>query len=301
MEWVETVGRTVSEALEVALNELGVDERDAEVMVIDEPRSGLFGIGRVAARVRVRVRPAPPRPKRPQRGRRSGNGRAEGGRAETSENREGVKGRSNGSKRATEEKPTQSRERAGKSPSSRARRAEGNRPPRHLAEESGGGTNEEETMSVEQQAEQVTTFVQGVVDRFGVTATTTARIEDNYIFVEVNGDDLGLLIGQRGATIDALQELARTVVQHRSEEQTARVILDVAGFRAKRAAALGEFVRRVAEEVKSTGVAQALEPMGAPDRKIVHDTVNDIDGVATTSEGVDPRRYVVIRASLNDA
>lgn len=301
MEWVETVGRTVPEALEVALNELGVDERDAEVVVIDEPRSGLFGIGRVAARVRVRVRPAPPRPKRPQRGRRSGNGRAESGRAETTENRQGVKGRSNGSKRAAEEKPTQPRERAGKSPSSRSRRAEGNRPPRHSEEESGGGANEEETMSVEQQAEQVTTFVQGVVDRFGVTATTTARIEDNYIFVEVNGDDLGLLIGQRGATIDALQELARTVVQHRSEEQTARVILDVAGFRAKRAAALGDFVRRVAEEVKSTGVAQALEPMGAPDRKIVHDTVNDIDGVATTSEGVDPRRYVVIRASVNDA
>ena len=155
-------------------------------------------------------------------------------------------------------------------------------------------------MSVEEQAETVTSFVQGVVDRFGVTATTTARIEDNYIFVEVEGEDLGLLIGQRGATIDALQELARTVIQHRTDEQTARVILDIAGFRAKRAAALAEFVRRVADEVISTGVAQALEPMGAPDRKIVHDTVNEIEGVATTSEGVDPRRYVVIRATASE-
>jgi spoIIIJ-associated protein len=152
-------------------------------------------------------------------------------------------------------------------------------------------------MSVEQQAETVTSFVQGVVDRFGVTATTSARIEDNYIFVEVNGEDLGLLIGQRGTTLDALQELARTVIQHRTEDQTARVILDVAGFRAKRAAALADFVRRVADEVISSGVAQALEPMGAPDRKIVHDTVNDIEGVETTSEGVDPRRYVVIRSA----
>lgn len=156
-------------------------------------------------------------------------------------------------------------------------------------------------MSVEEQAETVTNFVQGVVDRFGVSATTKARIEDNYIFVEVEGEDLGLLIGQRGATIDALQELARTVIQHRTEELSARVLLDVGGFRAKRAAALAEFVRRVADEVKSTGVAQALEPMGAPDRKIVHDTANDIPGVATTSEGVDPRRYVVIRAVVDEA
>jgi spoIIIJ-associated protein len=150
-------------------------------------------------------------------------------------------------------------------------------------------------MSVEDQAATVKTFIEGVVDRFGVTATTTTRIEDNYIFVEVEGEDLGLLIGQRGATLEALQELARTVIQHRSDEQTGRVILDVAGFRAKRSAALAEFVQRVADEVKSTDVAQALEPMTAADRKIVHDTVNVIDGVVTTSEGVDPRRYVVIR------
>ena len=154
-------------------------------------------------------------------------------------------------------------------------------------------------MSVEQQAETVTSFVQGVADNFGVVATTTYRIEDNYIFVEVNGEDLGLLIGQRGTTLEALQELARTVIQHRTEDQTARVILDVAGFRAKRAAALADFVRRVATEVVETGVAQALEPMGAADRKIVHDTVNEIEGVETTSEGIDPRRYVVIRTATD--
>ena len=298
MEWVETVGRSVPEALEVALNELGVDEHDAEVVVVDEPKSGLFGIGRTEARVRVRVRPAAPRPKRPQRSRRSANGRGESG-----ERRQGARNRPP-APRTTVEPATrevvdkQDQEKKG-SPR-RARRPEGSHPTPKTVVNSGGGLSEEETMSVEEQAETVTNFVEGVVDRFGVTATTTTRIEDNYIFVEVDGDDLGLLIGQRGATIDALQELARTVIQHRTEEQTARVILDVAGFRAKRATALAEFVRRVADEVASTGIAQALEPMGAPDRKIVHDTVNDIDGVATTSEGIDPRRYVVIRATTSE-
>jgi len=298
MEWVETVGRSVPEALEVALNELGVDERDAEVVIVDEPKSGLFGIGRTEARIRVRVRPAAPRSKRPQRVRRSTSGRGEPG-----ARRRGSRARAAGPKASAEaisRVEGEKQEQRQKAKSRQTKRPETIQSTQRVAGVSDGGSKEEEMMSVEEQAETVTNFVQGVVDRFGVTANTTARIEDNYIFVEVNGEDLGLLIGQRGATIDALQELARTVIQHRTEEQSARVILDIAGFRAKRAVALAEFVRRVADEVTSTGIAQALEPMGAPDRKIVHDTVSDIGGVATTSEGVDPRRYVVIRATTSE-
>jgi len=155
-------------------------------------------------------------------------------------------------------------------------------------------------MSIEQQGESVQQFVAGVVERFGLDATTTTRIDDGEIFVEVEGAELGLLVGPRGATLDSLQELARTVIQRRSEEHAARVTVDVAGFRARRTAALESFVRRVASEVLGSGTAEALEPMSAADRKIVHDTVNGIDGVATTSEGVEPRRYVVIRPG-NDA
>jgi spoIIIJ-associated protein len=150
-------------------------------------------------------------------------------------------------------------------------------------------------MSIEQQSESVQQFVAGVVERFGLDARTTTRIEDGEIFVDVEGSELGLLVGPRGATLDSLQELARTVIQRRTEEHAARVTVDVAGFRARRTAALESFVRRVAEEVVASSTAQALEPMAAADRKIVHDTVNDIVGVVTTSEGVDPRRYVVIR------
>ena len=69
MEWIETTGRSVAEALDAALDELGVDEQDAEVVIIEEPRSGLFGLGRSEARIRARVRPSSPRPKRSQRDR----------------------------------------------------------------------------------------------------------------------------------------------------------------------------------------------------------------------------------------
>lgn len=150
-------------------------------------------------------------------------------------------------------------------------------------------------MSVEEQSESVRNFVSGVVENFGLQATTSVRIDEGEIFVDVTGEELGLLIGPRGATLDSLQELARTVIQRRSEEHAARVTVDVSGFRARRTAALESFVRRIAEEVLNSGVAEALEPMSPADRKIVHDTVNDLDGVVTTSEGVEPRRYVVIR------
>jgi spoIIIJ-associated protein len=154
-------------------------------------------------------------------------------------------------------------------------------------------------MSVDEQAEVVRAFVSGVVDRFGYSAETSVRIDDDQIFIDVTGSELGLLIGPRGVTLDALQELARTVIQRRSEEHAARVTVDVAGFRAKRAEALGVFARGVANEVLSSGVAEALEPMSSADRKIVHDTINAIEGVVTTSEGADPRRYVVVRPAAD--
>ncbi len=150
-------------------------------------------------------------------------------------------------------------------------------------------------MTVEEQVDLVGTFVRGVVERFGFDATTTTRVEEDRLYVDVAGEDLGLLIGPRGATLDALQELARTVVQRRGDERALRVVVDVAGFRARRAAALESFTRRRAAEVLESGVAEALEPMSAADRKIVHDTVSGIEGLETGSEGIEPKRFVVIR------
>lgn len=151
-------------------------------------------------------------------------------------------------------------------------------------------------MTIEEQASAVERFVAGVVERFGYDdATTTVRVDGDHVLVDVTGQELGLLIGPRGRTLDALQELARTVVQRRGEEGSTRVVVDVAGFRAKRTAALETFTRRIAQEVIERGEPEALEPMNASDRKVVHDTVTTIDGVHTSSEGIEPNRYVVVR------
>jgi len=162
----------------------------------------------------------------------------------------------------------------------------------------GTATEQEDQMSVEQQAELAGSFVKGVVERFGVSASIDVEIGEEQVDVMVTGSDLGLLVGPRGSTLDALQELTRTVVQRRGEEHGTRIIVDVGGFRARRVAALEAFSRRVVEEVLSTGTPEALEPMSAADRKIVHDVVNGFDGVETSSEGSEPRRYVVVRPSV---
>jgi spoIIIJ-associated protein len=295
MEWVETTGRTVADALDAALDELGVDEEDAEVIVVSEPRAGLFGIGRGEARVRARVRPATVRPKRPQRARAPRAARASGGskRAVAKSKQESLAAAGDGITSGADapeagsiaaKKTRPRRRRAGrgrKSPSGRPRAA--------------GPTDKESEMSVEEQVELASGFVRGIVERFGFDASTSSHTDEEHLFIDIEGDDLGLLIGPRGSTLDAVQELARTVVHRQGEDQVLRVVVDVAGFRKRRAEALAAFARRRAEEVLSSGVAEALEPMGAADRKIVHDTVAQLEGLETTSEGFEPKRYVVIR------
>ena len=140
-------------------------------------------------------------------------------------------------------------------------------------------------------------FVQGLVRAFGADAEVSARHDedDDALEINVEGDDLGLLVGPRGTTLSAIAELTRTAVaQQHSGRLEGRLRVDVAGYRARRKEALIRFAGQIAEKVKDTGEAVALEPMSPPDRKIVHDAVNDIDGVHTSSRGEDHRRHVVI-------
>jgi spoIIIJ-associated protein len=156
---------------------------------------------------------------------------------------------------------------------------------------------EESTVTVERQAETAVEFTAGLVEAFGAEAGVTDEIDDGTITVRIDGDDLGLLVGPKGATLNAIEELVRAVVQRETGGHGARVYVDVAGYREKRRAALAGFTRTLVDKVLETGEEQVLEPMASPDRKVVHDTVTEIDGVDTSSEGEEPRRYVVIRPS----
>lgn len=149
-------------------------------------------------------------------------------------------------------------------------------------------------VSLEEQRVSAEEFTRGIVDAFELGANTAARIEDDGVLVDVTGADVGLLLGPKGATLQAIEELVRTAVQRQTEGRGARINVDVGGYRAKRREALGKFAREVAAQVVESGEEQSLEPMNASDRKVVHDAVAEVDGVATASEGEEPRRRVVI-------
>jgi len=154
----------------------------------------------------------------------------------------------------------------------------------------------DDNVTVDEQADIITEFLEGLLASLSVEGDVVRnKVDDDTIELGVNGADLGLLIGPKGQTLTAVHELSRTVLQRRATgRHDGRVRIDIGGYRQRRAEALARFVTAQAEDVRELGVARALETMNAVDRKVVHDTVNEIDGVSTISEGVDPDRRVVI-------
>ena len=153
-----------------------------------------------------------------------------------------------------------------------------------------------EQMELETQSEIVEAFVAGLLDEMGLDARVVSTIEDDRLSVEAQGLNLGLAIGHRGETVRAITEIARTIVQRRSAGDAVGFLsVDVGGYRERRRTFLEEFARNQADAVLDDGRARALEPMGSADRKVIHDTVSEIDGVETESEGSDRDRRVVIR------
>jgi spoIIIJ-associated protein len=313
MEWVETTGRTLDEAKEAALDRLGIDEHDAEFEVLAEPRTGLFGRLRGEARVRARVRPLTPRPKTDRRDRRKGGDRARRGprgargRAKRSSTAPATGARGQDAPRGEAEPPAGPQPAEASVPAAgpdaaapagtrastrRARRARPT-PPTTDPDRSDHPMTETELAA---QGEVVKDFLVELLDAFEADGTVSVSVpDDEHVDIAVDGDDLGLLIGPKGQTLQAIQELSRSVLQRTLPGQThGRLRVDVAGYRQRRREALERFTRQVAEQVLSSGTEAALEPMSPPDRKVVHDTVNEIDGVTTTSEGEEPRRRVVI-------
>jgi len=313
VEWVEVAGKTIAEATELALDQLGVAESDAEIIVVTEPKTGLFGRMRVEARVRARVRPVGARPKRERsrdraRGGKGGQGggdtgpRPAGNRSEVRSPAKGSPEESgSGTSRSARRRRNRSRTGAGSRPEATMNGAP---PPPRPA---GGIENPQRTkepkeavamaegMTLEEQGEVGRAFLAGLLGEYGVTATVeTHLLDDETVEIAATGDDLGLLVGPRGSTLNALQDLTRAVVQRQCPSRTDRILVDVAGYREKRFAALKRFSTQIAEEVIASGQEKALEPMSPADRKAVHDAVNDIEGVSTRSEGEDPNRYIVI-------
>ena len=297
MEWVETTGKTIEEAKEAALDQLGVDEQDAEFEVLEEPRSGLFGRTRGIGRVRARVLPRTPRPK-PERRRRGkgserqggqGGGRNGGGRS-GGDGGDGARGEGRSSGSGSGRGGQQGGQRGGQQQGDRSQRND-------QGGERSAPAKEREVMEASEQCETMQTFVTGLTEAFGLPATVTANLdEDDVLKVDVDGSEVGLLIGPKLGTLDAIQEICRNVLQRQADgREHGKVVVDVSNVRELRRTALAKFVTEAAETVKADGEDVVFEVMSSADRKVVHDTVAEIDGVESGSVGEDPRRRVVVR------
>jgi spoIIIJ-associated protein len=149
---------------------------------------------------------------------------------------------------------------------------------------------------IEEQADAVADFVEELLGHMGVDAIAEPSEAGGRVYVDIldgDPDDMSLLIGRHGQTLDAIQELSRQVVGHRLDERI-RVLVDVEDFRKRRASVVEEKAREAAEQVLASGGERALEPMDALERKIAHDAVAGIEGVRTESRGEDPNRTVVV-------
>jgi spoIIIJ-associated protein len=164
----------------------------------------------------------------------------------------------------------------------------------HLPAEAAEAAATEPAVEETGQAAEARALVARIVETLGVDAAVAAREDTDAIVVTCSGEDVGLLIGRHGQTIDAIQYLLNVIAYRTHGEEKRDVVVDAAGYRARRQATLETLALRVAERVRGSGEPEELEPMTAVERKVVHLRLKDVEGVGTTSEGTEPNRYVVV-------
>jgi spoIIIJ-associated protein len=141
---------------------------------------------------------------------------------------------------------------------------------------------------------EVREVLERILDAIGVRAQISLQEDDETLVASLGGRELGLVIGKHGQTIDAMQYLVNAIVWRGQVDGRKQVVVDAAGYRARREATLESLAVRSAERVVSSGRSVDLEPMTAVERKVVHLRLKDFPGVATRSEGTEPNRFVVI-------
>jgi spoIIIJ-associated protein len=285
MEWVETTAKTLDEAREKALDQLGVGLDDAEFDILEEPRPGLFGRVRGEARLRARVRPTQARPKQERR-RKTKSDRGD-------KTEKAGKSGTDAPKRSKEAATASSDD---ATPPAIAAASAAPRERSNKQQQQGDEMSDDNTATVtpDEVGAAAVAFMDGLTEAFGLNGTSEITVDGIELELNVVGEELGLLVGPGGRTLNAVQDLARVAAQRRLGDHETRLRIDVAGYRGRREQALVKFSREVAEQVRSSGVARSLEPMTSSDRKVIHDVLNEEEGVASRSVGEDPTRRIIV-------
>jgi spoIIIJ-associated protein len=163
-----------------------------------------------------------------------------------------------------------------------------------VAEDAMSGGDDDALSQLEHEGEVAADYLETLLDILDMDGDLDLDVEGDRASVAIIGDGLSALIGTRGATLEALQELTRLAVLQDTGERS-RLMLDIGGYRVKRRSELVSLAKEVGARVASNGQDEKLAPMTPFERKVVHDTIAEIDGVVSESEGEEPQRRVVVR------
>ena len=291
MRSMEFSGHSVDEAIFNGLTEMGVTIDEVEIETIQSESKGLFGIGAKQAVVRLTEREVPLVMEMEQVYRKEKEASFQQRRDQQPRNREARPERREGDRPAQRE--TTDRSQRGPAPQSNYRAGQGDRRQEHSAEP----VVEEHYEYSEELAKNTpcAVFLGELLEKMNNPAPVRAAETENGLRLCIDAETMGLLIGRRGETLDAMQYLVSLVAnKNRKEEGYIRVTLDTEGYRSRREETLKRLARKNATQVRQTGRAIAMEPMNPYERRILHSALQGFSGVSTHSEGEEPNRHVVI-------
>ncbi|WP_294534887.1 RNA-binding cell elongation regulator Jag/EloR [uncultured Pseudoflavonifractor sp.] len=263
LKYIESTGRTEEAAIEAALQKLGMDRDDVSVEVLERAKTGFLGIGACPAKVKVTYEAPDEEP-------------------------------------PEEEKPAQP---APAAPVAKETpKAVHEAPAAPAAEEKAPAADKPAPAPVgdDERAQRIHAFLTGLLAHMGSDAVPSITLgEENTYEVELLGEHLGGLIGRRGETLDAIQQLTNYAVNH-GQSHRVRVHVDAEGYRAKREESLTRLAQKVAGKVVKYRRNVTLEPMNAYERHVIHTALQDYPDVTTYSTGTEPNRRTVVAYSRGE-
>ena len=268
-EFIDVTGKTEDEAINKALAQLGLDRDDVSVEILERAKSGFLGLGSCPAKVRVSYGPEE---------------------VEELPKVEAPVVEKPVEKKA--EKPVTSEKKAEKKPEKKAPKKEKSAKPAAPAAEPAPAKDMGEEVN-DEKAQAIRKFLAGLLEQMENQAEVKVyQPEKGRYKVILEGENLGALIGRRGETLDAIQQLTSYAVNRTGGR--VRVQLDAEGYRDKREQSLQHLARKVAAKVVKYRRSVTLEPMNAYERHVIHTALQEIPGVTTYSTGVDPNRRVIV-------
>ncbi len=286
MDFSEKWGKDVEDAVKLALIDLKLERDQVEVIVLEEPTKGFFGLGSKLAKVRVQKKAvseetAPIKEKPVQKRERAAE-----------------KSRPNRQSSAPKEQVTKidkEVQRETKSGEQKERPRKQRNKQQSSKEDLRNSLTIRERPSDLQEVEEAPAleFLKDVTSRMGLNLSIKAFANDSCLYFELSGPDSGTIIGKRGQTLDSIQYLT-SLVANKDREKYLRVVVDAENYRFKRERTLEQLANRLADKVQKSGKSVRLEPMNPYERKVIHATLQKNEAVTTRSEGDEPYRRVVI-------